>query len=150
MSEVKEWDVRRLLLLIVIVGTIGLVAELLLLGHYEEWTQWLPLAVLVAVLILSVLVWLHPVRTTLVSFRAVMTIALVTGAAGLVLHFTGNREFELERNGALSGWPLVWESLRGATPALAPGALIQLALLGLALTWRHPGLTEDIHDRLEG
>ena len=31
------------------------------------------------------------------SIRAVMTIALVTGLAGLVLHFTGNREFELER-----------------------------------------------------
>lgn len=145
----RKWDLRRVLLLIVVVGTVGLVAELLLLEHYEEWTQWLPLAVLAAVLISALLVWARPARGTIVMFRAIMWIALVTGIVGLALHFTGNREFELERDGSLGGWPLVWESLRGATPALAPGALIQLALLGLALTWRHPGLNEETYDRLE-
>ena len=30
--------------------------------------------------------------------------------------------------------------LRGATPALAPGAMVQLGLLGLAFTFRHPVL----------
>jgi hypothetical protein len=145
----RAWDLRGLLLLIVLVGAAGLVAELLLLEHYEEWTQWLPLAVLGGVVISATLVWLRPVPATLLSFRALMTIALATGIAGLVLHYTGNREFELERDGALGGWPLVWESLRGATPALAPGALIQLALIGLAFTWRHPGLTRDNHDEME-
>ena len=138
-----ERGIRELLLLIVVIGALGLVAELLLLEHYEEWTQWLPLAVLVAVLAGAAALWLRPTRTTVQSFRAVMLATLVVGAVGLVLHFTGNREFEREMDGALRGWPLVWESLRGATPTLAPGAMIQLGLLGLALTWRHPSLSND-------
>ncbi len=32
---------------------------------------------------------------------------------------------------AADGLVLLWRSLRGATPALAPGALAQLGLLGL-------------------
>jgi len=136
-----EQGIRSILLLIVAIGALGLIAELLLLEHYEEWTQWLPLAVLGAVLIGSALVWMRPTRVTVQSFRVLMSLTLVVGALGLVLHFTGNREFEREMHGALRGWPLVWESLRGATPTLAPGAMIQLGLLGLALTWRHPALS---------
>ena len=129
---------RRLLLAVVVIGTIGLIADLLLLGHYEEWTQWLPLAVLGAVLAGALALWLRPTTNSLRAFRALMVATLVTGIAGLALHFAGNREFELEMDGDLRGWALVRAALRGATPALAPGAMIQLALLGLALTWRYP------------
>ena len=134
---------RRLLLLIVGAGALGLGAELLLLGHYEEWTQWLPLAVLGAVLVATLLLFVRATAGMVQLFRAVMAAAAVTGVAGLVLHFTGNRAFELEMDGTMRGWPLVWHALRGATPALAPGALVQLGLLGLALTWRHPALIDD-------
>jgi hypothetical protein len=129
---------RRLLLLIVLLGAVGLAAELVLLEHYDEWTQWLPLAVLALVIAAASALWLRPRRATIQAFRAVMAIALATGILGLVLHFDGNRAFELEMDGALRGWPLTWLALRGATPTLAPGALVQLALIGLALTWRHP------------
>ena len=40
---------RGLLLAIVVLGALGLIAELLLLEHYEEWTQWLPLVALACV-----------------------------------------------------------------------------------------------------
>jgi hypothetical protein len=40
----------------------------------------------------------------------------------------------------VTGWPLFWEAIRGATPALAPGAMVQLGLIGLAFTIRHPAL----------
>ena len=65
--------------------------------------------------------------------------------AGFVLHFKGNLEFELERDSGLAGIALVWKVLRGATPALAPGALVQLGLLGLVFTHRHPALDRGIH-----
>ena len=35
---------------------------------------------------------------------------------------------------------VVDERLTGATPALAPGAMVQLGLIGLAYTFRHPAL----------
>jgi hypothetical protein len=72
-----------------------------------------------------------------------MIVFVVAGALGLVLHFKGNMEWALERQPELSGMTLVWKSLTGATPALAPGALAQLGLLGLVWSYRHPALRHD-------
>jgi hypothetical protein len=38
----------------------------------------------------------------------------------------------------LAGWKLFKDSMMGATPALAPGAMLQIGLVGLAWTFRHP------------
>jgi hypothetical protein len=119
---------------------------LLLLEHFDEWTQWLPLAVLAATLPCAALLWLRPALSTVRAFRWMMIALCATGVAGLWLHFAGNRAFELEIDADQSGWLLLWRSLRGGTPALAPGAMIQLGLLGLVLTWRHPGTTNDNDD----
>jgi hypothetical protein len=73
-------------------------------------------------------------------FQVIMSLCVVTGAIGVYLHYRGNVEFELERDGSLRGLRLFWEAIRGATPSLAPGALSQLGLLGLAYTYRHPAL----------
>ncbi|MFB3131882.1 MAG: hypothetical protein ACE10K_05095, partial [Rhodothermales bacterium] len=53
-------------------------------------------------------------------------------------------EFELEMYPTLKGLELFWESIKGATPALAPGTMIQLGLLGWAYTYRHPALIKSI------
>ena len=63
------------------------------------------------------------------------------GAVGLFLHLKANVEFELELHPDNGGWPLVQETLTGAIPALAPGAMFQLGLLGMLFCWRHPGGT---------
>ena len=57
------------------------------------------------------------------------------GIVGLILHYRGNVEFELEMHPAASGLALFWESVRSATPALAPAAMIQLGLLGLVYAY---------------
>jgi hypothetical protein len=134
------WTVRRILLVLVHLGILGLLAELYLLEHMESLTQWIPIAVLAAGLASGIAVALRPTAARLRVFRLVMAIFVVAGLLGLVLHFRGNVEFELERDSSLRGLALVWEALRGATPALAPGALFQLGLLGLAYTYHHPGL----------
>jgi hypothetical protein len=38
--------------------------------------------------------------------------------------------------------PLLWKVMSGAAPALAPGAMVQLGLLGLIYTFRHPALIQ--------
>lgn len=129
---------RRLLFALVALGTAGLMVELFLLEHYEEWQQWLPLGALgVGVVTLAALL-VRPGPATLRAFRLVMAAFVALGVIGIALHFTGNIEFEQETNPGLSGGLLLWESLRGATPAFAPGSLAQLGLLGLVATWRHP------------
>jgi len=121
-------------------GIAGLGAELLLLEHFEEWRQWLPLALLAA----AALVWLLHVwrraASTVIAMRVVMALHVAVGAVGVWFHYQGNTEFELEMYPAMAGWELFKESMMGATPALAPGALVQLGLLGLAWSFRHPAL----------
>ena len=130
--------VRQLLLMLVAVGLVGLTVELALLEHYEEWQQVLPLAALGAGAIALGALVLRPARVTVRAFQAVMVSFVVLGGAGIYLHYSGNVEFEIEMAPDARGLALVWSALRGATPALAPGALAQLGLLGLIASVRHP------------
>jgi hypothetical protein len=140
-SESSETKLLRLLLLaIVLLGAVGLALELLLLEHYESFWQWSPFIVLGLVLASGVAVLVRPRRITVRAFRLAMVLCLVAGALGLFLHYRGNVEFERENEPSLRGLSLVWRALTGATPALAPGALAQLGLVGLAYGFRHPAL----------
>jgi hypothetical protein len=131
---------RQILLALVLLGAVGLLAELALLEHFDSVSQWIPLALLVVVIGAVVGVLARRGPRAVRFFQAVMALCVVTGAVGILLHYRGNVEFELERDGSLRGLRLFWEAIRGATPALAPGALSQLGLLGLAYTYRHPAL----------
>ena len=130
--------IRRLLLALVLVGAAGLCAELFLLEHTESATQWLPLLVIAAIFLSAFALIARPSRRLVRLFQGVMVLALLIGALGVYLHFDGNTEFELEMDPNVRGLALIWSALHGATPALAPGALVQLALLGLISTYRHP------------
>ena len=132
---------RRLLLALVVFTAAGLVPELILLKHYDSFWQIAPLVVLALTLVVAVIVWKRPSVGTMKVFRFVMALCVLAGVAGVVLHAKGNLAWALERDDTLSGWPLIWKILRGATPLLAPGAMAQLGLLGLVFAYRHPVLT---------
>lgn len=131
---------RRLLLLVVLVGAAGLLLEMLLLEHWEPGWQLVPLALLALLLALGGAALLGATPGRLRALRVVLLLCLAAGLAGVWLHLDGNLEFEREMSPALAGWPLLWESIRGATPLLAPGALLQLGLVGLLYLHRHPAL----------
>ena len=133
-------SLRQLVLALVLIGIVGLEVELALLRHAESFSQWIPHLVLIVGLMSTIIMALRPVTTTLRVFQAVMVAFVVVGLLGLYFHYRGNVEFALERDPSLSGVRLLWKALRGATPALAPGALSQLGLLGLLYTYRHPAL----------
>ena len=138
---------RRLLLALVVAGAGGLALELLLLEHYDSPWQWAPLALLALVLLVGGAAALRPGRRLLRTFQGLMTLCAAAGVLGVYLHYRGNVEFERESDPTRSGLVLFWEAIRGATPALAPGALAQLGLLGLAVTFRHPALRSSPSDR---
>lgn len=131
---------RLLLLSVLVLGMMGTLAELILLEHTESNTQWIPLVLLAVSVIAAVIAGLRPARASLLALRVLMTACILAGAIGLYLHYSGNVEFELEMYPGLRGVELFWKSITGATPALAPGAMIQFGLLGLIYTWRHPRL----------
>ena len=131
---------RTLLLVLFIFGCLGTSAELLLLDHTESNQQRLPLALMA--LCQATLVWYGLVRraTPLRAFRLLAVLLALSGLLGLYYHLLANIEFETEMYPDRQGVELGWEALRGALPALAPGAIVQLGLLGLAFTYRHPRL----------
>jgi hypothetical protein len=133
-------SVRQLLLALVFVGIAGLAVELALLRHTDSFTQWIPHVTLLIGLLSTVAVYLRPGAGSLKVFRIVMVIFVIVGILGIYLHYRGNVVFALERDPSLSRTRLIWKALRGATPALAPGSLTQLGLLGLLFTYRHPAL----------
>jgi hypothetical protein len=131
-------SLRQLLLALILIGTVGLQVELALLRHAESATQWIPHIALLIGLIGTAAVYFRPAPATLKAFQAIMAGFLVVGALGIYFHLRGNVEFALERDPSLTGAGLIWKALRGATPALAPGALAQLGLLGLLFSYKHP------------
>lgn len=143
-SPILEVDassaLRRAMLALVLLGAAGLVVELLLLEHFESVWQVVPLVLLALVLVAGVALARWPSPRAVRFFQTVMVLCVVAGLVGVFLHYRGNVEFELEREPLRRGLALFWEAIRGATPALAPGAMSQLGLLGLAYTFRHPAL----------
>lgn len=136
-------SLRRGLLLIFVLGTVGLGAELLLLGHFEEWRQQVPLVLLVLGLLLLAARMLYRGAIVLRLFRLTMLTFVLGGLAGLWFHLSANMEFELEMYPTLSGLELLSKALGGAMPALAPGALVQLGLIGFLYTHQHPALRRE-------
>lgn len=132
---------RRLALYVLLFGLVGTAAELILLGHYEDRLQWTPLVLLAAGFAAGVATGVRPTRPAVMTFGTLMGLYLPTGALGVYLHLKSNVEFELEMRPSMHGWELVRETLRGAIPALAPGAMAYLGLLGLLVCLRHPSLT---------
>ena len=132
--------IRRLLLGILVLGIPGTAAELLLLGHFKGWTQLIPFALIG--LALLALLWNGGDRSRrpLVALRLVMLLFIFSGGLGVLLHYRGNVEFELEMYPSTTGLALFKKAMTGATPALAPGAMIVLGLVGLAYTIGHPRL----------
>lgn len=130
---------RKFLLGILLIGMTGTLTELLLLRHVEDLLQLIPLA-LIAVGYAAV-VW-HAVRRSRISIIAVQAVMLcyvAAGGLGVFLHYRANVEFQLEIQPELSGSNLWWKVLQAKTPpALAPGVMAQLGLIGLAYAYRHP------------
>ncbi len=123
-------SLRSLLLALFTLSTLGLLAELLLLGHYEDEWQWVPVGLLLmgVALCLAQYTWSRQWLTRL--FRGFSLLLMGAAFVGIYLHYQGNKAFELEMYPDLSGSELIWETLTGATPALSPGALFVLGTIG--------------------
>jgi hypothetical protein len=132
--------IRTVLLWLVVLGSAGTMAELLLIGHHESTSQWIPLALLAAAVVLGCVTLALPRPAVVRVLQLLMVLMLGGGLVGVGLHYSGNEEFELEIYPTMSGAELVSEALTGATPVLAPGSMSLLGVIGLVFTYRHPSL----------
>ena len=139
--------IRGFLLGLFMIGMGGTGVELLLLEHTEGFWQQVPLGLMG--LGGAVLAWYAVTggSTSLRLFRGMMGAFVMSGVVGLWLHYQGNAEFELEiypylgrKTGSYSG-RRPSGARKERPPWLAPGTMLELGLLGLAYTYRHPVLT---------
>jgi hypothetical protein len=131
---------RTALAAILVLGLLGSAAELWLIEHHEDETQLVPFVAIGATL--AALLWhlVAPGRFSRRALQAAMCGLIAVGAAGVVFHVRGSAEFQREMDSSLAGWPLWWKTLKAkAPPALAPGMLAQLGLLGLVYAARTNG-----------
>jgi hypothetical protein len=130
---------RHWILGVLVLGLLGTVTELVLLEHYEQPLQFVPLVLIAAAV--AVLIW-ELRRHDVASRRAVqivMGLFVLAGFVGFAAHFYGSAEYQLELNPEMSNWELLEKVLRAkAPPLLAPGMMLQLGLLGLAYMFSDP------------
>ena len=137
--ENVETQLRRFVLALFCLGTLGIGVELVALEHYEDQWQLVPLFVLSASLVSAVLQLTVGGPMALRLLRVVSVAMMAAGVAGIVLHYRGSLEFQLETYPDLASWDLFVKVVHAKVPpALAPGAMAQLGLLGLIYCFRHP------------
>jgi hypothetical protein len=131
--------VRRFLLVILLLGMAGTTTELLFLSHDETATQLIPLVLLGVGFAVTVWHAVHQGSASLMALQIVMVLFVATGLLGMYLHFGANVAFQRELDPSIGGMALFWKAVAAkAPPALAPGSIAQLGLIGLAYSYGHP------------
>jgi hypothetical protein len=134
--------IRTILLFVLLTGMLGTATELLFQSHFEDPSQLIPLALIGVAL--SAALW-HLLRRDAGSLRILqitMVFFIAAGLLGIYLHCSANAEFQREVDPSIVGTALFWKTMAAKTPpALAPGSMAQLGLIGLAYTYRHPAIS---------
>jgi hypothetical protein len=129
---VNSSSTHRVLTLLIVAAMLGLLSDLLLIGHDEDALQFIPLLALglgSAALVLSLLT--HS-RAVINIGRVILILIAASGLVGLWLHYRANAGFQLEMDPSLAGFDLLWKTLRTKSPpAIAPGQMVLLSLMAL-------------------
>ncbi len=140
-AEIIVERLRRLLIGLAVFLVAGTLGELLVIEHYQETEQYIPIVMCVVALLALGAAILRPQRLTLQALRLVMLGMGLVSLLGLYYHVTGNFAFELEIRPNATLGDVFLQALGGANPLLAPGILGIAAVLALAATYYHPALT---------
>ena len=133
---------RRGILALLLLGTAGLIPELVLLEHYDDPFQFVPFALLGSTIVVTLWHWKDGGRRSLRVFQLMMALLIVAAPAGIYFHLTGNYTTEHDFDPSVLGLDLWLAVIRGDAPALAPGTLAQFGLLGLLYSYKHPALDQ--------
>ncbi len=130
-------QLRPSLLLLFCFSSLFVLAELILLEHYRDLYQLPPMILLGAGFALSgiALLGVGAAAPWRLVFRWMAGFYFASGIVGALLHLRGNLEFQLERRRDIEGLELLWRTLKGAFPVLAPGTMILLGCILWLAVW---------------
>ena len=139
------------MLAVAAVGVLATLTELLLLAHYGDTFQLIPIFLLAVSLVIMAWHASRPSATTVRLLQGTMMLLLAAGTAGVAFHFNGAAAFQLEIDPSLTRSALFAKVIRvQAPPLLAPASLVQLAFVGLIHTYQHPRLTRPHAETIKG
>ena len=142
---------RRSLLGLAALGTLGTALELVLLRHWDNALELIPFAALGVLGVAIVMMARRPGARSVAIARALALSVLIVSAAGVFIHIRSNYEAAPLDFRYTASWPTTPEPIRwllaatdtvGPSPTLAPAAIAFLALALLIVTLRHPASTE--------
>ncbi|MEZ4713815.1 MAG: hypothetical protein R3A44_41890 [Caldilineaceae bacterium] len=117
---------------------IGTIAELALIGHWEDPPQILPFVLCILGLgAVAATLW-QPTPRTIRVLRWIMGITFAGSLFGVFEHVEHNIGFALEIQPNATVGQVFFKALGGANPLLAPGMLALAAMLAIAATYYHP------------
>lgn len=129
-NKFKQPILKKLTCATFVFMLLGVGLELYLLSHYEDTLQTIPLFCIGSIILLSIIIPFKRSVFLLTLFKVILVATALSGIYGTFLHLRANYEFEIEMKPNADNWDLFTESLSGALPALAPGSMIVLALIG--------------------
>jgi multisubunit Na+/H+ antiporter MnhB subunit len=136
--------IRRALLAVLAAAIAGMMVDLSLVGHFEDINQLIPLVIGGITLLALAWVAIRPGRVSLRAMQFMMLWFIGAGILGITLHFQANAEFQRDIDPSIATVDLVWKVVQAtAPPALAPAVMMQLGVLGLVYTYRHPALRDE-------
>jgi hypothetical protein len=134
---------RRAILAVLAAAIAGMMVDLSLVGHFEDSNQLIPLVIGAVTLLVLAWVAIRPGGVSLRAMQFMMLWFIGAGILGITLHFQANAEFQRDIDPTIATVDLVWKVVQAtAPPALAPALMMQLGVLGLVYTYRHPALRE--------
>jgi hypothetical protein len=137
LSKIRGW-----ILAVLVLGMVGTIVELVLLAHYDDGAQFIPLALIVVTLVIVAWHRARPGPENVRALQGAMTLFLLAGLVGVILHFQGAAEFQREIDPSQGWWTIFGKVVRAhEPPLLAPGVMLQLGAIGLIYTYRHPMVT---------
>ncbi len=128
-DNLKKWIEATFLMYI-----IGVQIDLLLIGHYESFWQYLPILALPVTLVFALLHRVRPHAALRKAMRIVSVVLCGLGALGIYFHIQSNFEFELEMRPTIAMAELWQRSMTGALPVLAPASMVPLGLLNYVIS----------------
>ncbi len=111
---------------------IGTTTELVLLNHFEDAFQLIPIIGVGVCLVLLVAIGVTKLGIFIKINSIILPLIALIGLYGVYLHFGVNMEFEQEMRPNAEYMYWFKAALSGAIPVLAPASLVVLSLLGTA------------------
>src|SRR6186713_2613824 len=99
LARVRQW-----LLAVLVFELVGAFVELLLLRHFEDLLQWVPLVLIVLTLLLIAWHVARPQPANVRALQVTMGALIVAGVVGVGAHLQGAAEFQLEMDPSQPRW----------------------------------------------